>query len=276
MKKNILVSFLVMLPFLASCASFNKSVPGYYPTAPAAIYPTQTPPPGGTAYTATELSSLRAGVLPDTSFTNEERKLAGYLVRKTVPVFPMKIGVILYKTGGSLPDGDRKTYVDNFLQTLRTNTDIGQVVEISPNLLPQGSSINEIRALGARFQVSSVFVISESYPFPTENKEAIVTPIDSITGTRTWESFSKVDVYGIDILNGVFIFSISSGIKENKKYNRTSSNIKNPDLLLVRSTADKAWGSLNEKIGVEIKNYKDRVLNDKVIPIIAETPLPVL
>ncbi|MFN8671627.1 MAG: hypothetical protein U0457_06020 [Candidatus Sericytochromatia bacterium] len=272
MKNLKLTSLLLVLPFVFSCAA--AKYPQAINSEAQSVRPYPSATPSAPSYSATELSSLRAGVLPESVFTDQERKLAGYLVRKTIPVFPMKIGVVLYKNAGVLPESDRKRNIEDFVKNLRSQPDIGQVVEISSNLLPYGSSINDIRALGARFQVSSVFVVNESYPSPTENKEAIVTPIDSITGARTWESYSKVDVYGIDILNGVFILSTSSGIKENKKYNTTNSTIKNPDILLVRSTADKAWAELKTKVNSEIVNYKNRVLSDKVVPIIAETPLP--
>lgn len=275
MKKHLLLVFTSL--FLVSCSS---RVADPYTSELLASKPSSNqayPAPSGTPapYTPTELSSLQAGVLPQESFTQQERKLAGYLIRKTTPVFPLKIGIILYKGNGALPDSDRKKYVDNFLTSIKSNPNIGQVVEISQNLISKyGASIDEIRNVGARFQVSSVFVINENYPYPTENKEAIVTPIDSITGTRTWSTFSKIDVFSVDILNGVFLFSASSSVKENQKYNKNSSTVKNPDLALVRSTADKAWKSLNEKVNKEINDYKVRVETDKVIPIIAETPIP--
>jgi uncharacterized protein YerC len=56
-------------------------------------------------------------------------------------------------------------------------------------LIARGAGIEEIRALGSRFQVSSVLVVSESYQYPQENNEAVITPIDQITGTRTWGKF---------------------------------------------------------------------------------------
>ena len=98
----------------------------------------------------------------------------------------------------------------------------------------------------------------------------MVTPIDLITGDRTWESFSNIEVYGLDILNGVFLFSTTSGIKEITKYNQNNSSIKNPDKLLIKNSASKAWQALENKAIKEISDYKKRLDDNKVIPIILD------
>ncbi len=220
-----------------------------------------------------DLNSLRAGVLPDTSYTDAERKLAGFLVRKTIPVFPLKIGVLLYRDAGVLADSDRRQYFDSFLNSLRADPNVGQVIEVSSNLIAKGADIEEIRKLGARFQISSVMVISETYQAPQENKEAVVTPIDLIDGSRTWQSYTNIEVYGLDILNGVFLFSTASGNKESNKYNRNSSVIKNPDNLLIKNSASKAWKNLESKVTSEVDSYHQRFIDNKVLPIILDPTL---
>lgn len=235
--------------------------PNSYPAASVAptTSPTQVP---------LDLSSLKAGVLPDASLADSEKKLAGMLIRMTKPVFPLKIGVLLYNNSSTvLNESDRRKNFDNFIAKIKTNSNVGQVIEISSNLIQRGASLEEIRTLGSRFQVSSVLVVSENYQYPQENSEAVITPIDQITGTRTWESFSNIEVYAIDILNGVMLFSTASGSKQSEKYNRNNSTIKNPDSNLIRSVASSAWTSLQDKVSNEISDYKKRLDDNKVIPV---------
>jgi hypothetical protein len=271
MKRTIvLLSLLVSSTIFTGCP-VSPATPTASDTPAATVEPTAAPTAAPTNR-PTDLNSLRVGVLPDTSFTDAERKLAGVLIRQTTPVFPLKIGVLLYREPGAISESDRRANFDNFLQKLRENPDVGQVIEISSNLIARGADIEEIRKLGARFQVSSVLVISENYQFPEENKEALVTPIDLITGTRTWESYSNIEVYGLDILNGVFLFSTASGVKESDKYNRNSSTIKNPDNILIRNSAMKTWKGLEDKVSKEISDYKKNFENNKVVPVVLELP----
>jgi hypothetical protein len=214
-----------------------------------------------------QLSSLKAGILPDTSLSESEQRVAGMLVRKTVPIFPLKIGVLLYQDYATLAERDRREFFESFLGTLKANPNVGQVIEISSNLIGRNADIEEIRKLAARFQVSSVIVLGEYYKYPYENKEALVTPSDLVTGTRTWESYSKIESYGLDILNGVFIFSTAAGLSESDKYSRDAKSVRNPDNLLMRSSAQKTWKLLEEKVNQEIGIYKKRLDENKLLPI---------
>lgn len=271
MKKSVIVLFLCII---SSCTrsipsspsnSYNDS-PTPYPTST----PTSIPTVAATSvpYIPKDLSSLRAGVLPDASLADAEKKLAGMLIRTTKPVFPLKIGVLRYYDDSNvLNQSDRRNNFDSFINKIKSNPNVGQVIEISSNLIARGAGIEEIRALGSRFQVASVLVLSENYQYPQENNEAIITPIDQITGARTWESFTNIEVYAIDILNGVMLFSTASGHKESDKYNRNSSTIKNPDNNLIRLSASKAWKNLEEKVSNEISDYKKRLDENKVIPV---------
>lgn len=273
-RSNLLIAITLFLPFISACPATtvvnppSSSPNGYYDYS----YPSTNPSVGMTNAPSTppvlDLSSLRAGVLPDASLTETEKKLAGMLVRTTKPVFPLKIGVLLYNSGGYvLNESDRRKNFDSFITKIKSNPNVGQVIEISSSLISGRAGIEEIRALGSRFQVASVLVISENYQFPQENTEAVITPIDQITGTRTWESFSNIEVYSIDILNGVVLFSTASGYKESAKYNRKSSTIKNPDTNLIRLTANNAWKNLEDKVSNEISDYKKRLDDNKVIPV---------
>jgi hypothetical protein len=272
-KALVLLSLLLSPSLLTGCPTpggtpTSTSMPGDYFSS---VAPSTAPTVAATT-TASDLNSLGAGVIPDTTFSEAERKLAGVLIRQTTPVFPLKIGVLLYRDPGAIPESDRRNDFDSFIEKLRENPNVGQVIEVSSNLIARGANIEEIRKLGARFQVSSVMVISENYQFPQENKEALVTPIDLITGARTWESFSNIEVYGLDILNGVFLFSTASGVKESQKYNRNSSTLTNPDNLLIRTSARNAWKGLEDKVSKEISDYRNRFDNNKIVPVVLDLP----
>src|SRR5688572_18518014 len=99
MKKAIvLLSLLASSAVLPGCPTPGGTTPSATATPDAYSYgsPTAAPTAAPTS-AAPDLNSLRAGVLPDTSFTDAERKLAGVLIRQTTPVFPLKIGVLLYR-----------------------------------------------------------------------------------------------------------------------------------------------------------------------------------
>ena len=227
-KSLLLVSSMLLSSFIFSCSSGIPITP--YPDSAQASssypYPRPTPsynPEGlSVPYNSVDLSSLRAGILPDPSLNESEKKLAGVLVRQTIPVFPMKIGILLYKDTANIPENDRRVNFDSFIKKLKSNPNVGQVIEVSSNLISRNPDIEAIRQLAARFQVSSIVVLSETYQTPSENKEGLITPIDMVTGTRTWESFAKIEAYGLDILNGVFIFSTASGARELDKYKKST------------------------------------------------------
>jgi hypothetical protein len=268
MKKIKLLLALFSFTLLSGCPSPSSPVEYYNTPSPSPYYPSPSVAPTSVPQSQKDLSSLRAGVLPDASLADAEKKLAGMLIRTTKPIFPLKIGVLLYNNDSNiLNESDRRKNFDSFINKIKSNPNVGQVIEISSSLIARGAGIEEIRALGSRFQVSSVLVVSESYQYPQENNEAVITPIDQITGTRTWESFSNIEVYSIDILNGVMLFSTASGHKESDKYNRKSSTIKNPDINLIRLTANTAWKNLEDKVSNEISDYKKRLDENKVIPV---------
>lgn len=267
MKKIVLLSFL-SLPFIASCSTAMPMISSSSVYAsPMPYLNDYNPTPSSTPYVPSVLQELRAGVLPDSGLSNSETKLAGMLVRQTKPIFPLKIGVLLYKKTNALEESDRRKNFDTFIAKLKTNSNIGQIIEISPNLISSTANLEEIRSLGARFQVASILIINENYQYPEENKEAVVTPIDQITGARTWESFTNIEVYSLDILNGVMLFSTTSGAKQSEKYNRQSSTITNPDSNLIRNASNIAWRSIEDKVSNEINDYKKRLDENKVIPV---------
>lgn len=274
MKKSLLFLSAIIFPSLISgcpAPNTNPSPSNYETPAPTATYypsASASPPPN--------LSSLQAGVVPDTTLSEQERKLAGLLVRETVPVFPLKIGVFLYRSSTDLDEGARKEYFNNFIENLKKSSNIGQITNISSQLINSNPSLEEIRNLGARFQVSSVLVINERYDTPIESRNSLVTPIDYLTGMRTWESFSNLEVYSLDILNGIFIFSISDSNTSSDKYSLNNSSIENPSLNLMKKSSQKIWENIGPKVISEYDNYKTRLDTKTVLPVIIKTPLPQL
>jgi hypothetical protein len=102
MKKITLVLSLLSITFLNGCMS--RSIPtssgndfGYstaQPQSDSPVYPSASAAPTSAPQIQKDLSSLRAGVLPDASLADAEKKLAGMLIRTTKPIFPLKIGVL--------------------------------------------------------------------------------------------------------------------------------------------------------------------------------------
>ncbi len=276
---------LLLMPFIInSCTKNIGAMPTSTATQKLSDTGGQQVPANAPPAPASNLGNLKAGVISDPSFTEEEKKLAGILDRKVNPEFPLKIGVILYSNPGILSDKDRKKFYDNFLQKLKENNNNKQVIEISPNLISGGNSVDELRKLGAKFQVSTLLVVSDSYQFPQENKDAYITPVDIITGLKTWESLTNLDVYALDVLNGVFAFSSSSSMRVSDKYNRSdsynnynynryqpASNFNNKDNAIVKESADKAWTEIQTKVNKEINDYKQRSLEKSAVQATPQT-----
>lgn len=262
MNKAKLIFPLLLPIFLNNCMTpvgmaAYPSEDGYVMATPSAA-PTSVP-----ASSNSELGNLNAGLLPDTSLTDEEKKLAGVLVRKVSPEFPLKAGVILYSRYSNLEDKYRKNLYNDFLQKLKQNENIKQVIDISPNLVTGNSSIEDLRKLAAKFQVSTLIIIGDHYQTPQINKDAFTTPIDFITGMKTWESLVSLNAYALDTFNGVFVFSAASDIRLSDKYNNNDP-IKNKDNTLIKDTAEKAWLDLETKVTAEISDYKSRISSQSI------------
>jgi hypothetical protein len=254
-KAKLTIPFLLPL-FLSSCLSLT---PGGTP------YPSQEdvygmPSPSAAATSvpgSSELGNLNAGLLPDPSLTDEEKKLAGVLVRKVSPEFPLKLGVILYNRYSGLEEKYRQNLYNSFLQKLKENGNVKQIIDISSNLVTGNSSIEDLRKLAAKFQVSTLIIIGDNYQQPQVNKEAFTTPIDIVTGLKTWESLVSINAYALDTFNGVFVFSASTDARLSDKYNNLD-NLNNRDTALIKNTATKAWLELDTKVNSEINDYKNR------------------
>jgi hypothetical protein len=256
MSKSKLFASLLLPFFISNCMTPGSRI--YPEVSIDSPYPMASPSAAATSAPASDLGNLNAGLLPDTSLTDEEKKLAGVLVRKVSPEFPLKVGVILYSRYVSIEDKYRKNLYNEFLAKLKQNENIKQVLDISPNLLTGGSSIEDLRKLAAKFQVSTLLIIGDSYQAPQVNKDAYVTPIDYITGMKTWESMVSLNAYGLDTFNGVFVFSAGSDVRLSDKYNNEDP-VKNKDNILIKDAASKAWTALDSKVGAEINDYKNRI-----------------
>lgn len=253
--KNIAAALLVLLTstLISSCSSPVPTSPAYASSDGIAA-PSPTSAPG---QNTTTLDNLKAGILPDSAASSEEQKLANLLTRKVNIEFPLKVGVLLYRESTTLDDKNRKTLYNNFITNLKNNPDISSVQEISPSLVGSNTNIEDLRKLAARFQVSTLLIINDIYQSTRENKDIAVTPIDVISGNKNWESFTNIEIFALDILNGVFVASSSINASAGDKYNKDNPT-KNKDEQLARESANKAWEMLNDKVKEQITVFKNQ------------------
>ncbi len=251
MKRALFILALCSIPaFILTSCSTPTSTPGFA-SAPDRAYPSAAASAGADG----NLDNLKLGVLPDTSLSPEEQKLAGLLTRKVKAEFPLKIGVLLYKETTSLEENIRKELFNGFLQKLRQNPDVSLIMEISPSLVTRGSNIEDLRKLAARFQVSTLLIINDSYQNLRENKELIITPADIITGNRNWESNTNIEIFALDILNGVFVYSTSANGKMVEKFNKQNPN-RTKEEQLIKESAINAWKEIEDKATKQIAEFK--------------------
>ena len=249
---NKLITFLALImPLTISCVA-NGNVPGSksYPVSPSAI-------PSASNSANNPLGNLKLGVLPDTSLSEDEQRLAGLISRKVKVEFPLKVGVLLYKTAVNFQDKNRKDNYIKYIDKLKTNPNISSVQEISASLTGTDSSVEDLRKLAARFQVSTLFIINDTYQSAQENKDSLITPIDIISGLRDWESTSNIEVFALDILNGVFVSTISSNISNSEKYNKNAIN-ENKENSLTIKTMNNAWDDIILKTEQKIAEFKQQ------------------
>lgn len=253
--KKLITLMLALMPVNIACQSVAPSAV----TAPQYAYPSASPS-GLSAPGSTGLDGLKLGVLPNTSLSDEEQRLAGILSRQVKPQFPLKLGVILYKTSTQVEDKLRKDNYNKFIEKLRSNPDVGLVQDISPTLISSGANVEDLRSLAARFQVSTLLIISDSYQLAKENKNTLITPIDIVSGLRNWESSSNIEVFALDVLNGVFVSTINSNITMTEKYNKNSIN-ENKENALTIKTVNSSWDDLATKTAAKIAEFKQQAGN---------------
>lgn len=223
------------------------------------------PTPSAATSGSDSLDNLKAGVLPDTSLSPDEQRLAGLLTRKVKIDFPMKIGVLLYKTTTSLDEQTRKNNYNNFLQKLKSNTNVASVTDISPSLVTSGSNLEDLRKLAARFQVSTLLIINDTYQPTHENTKILITPVDVVTGNRNWESSANIEIFALDILNGVFVYSSKSNSTLTDKYNKNNPT-NNKDEALTSQSAEKAWTDLNDQLVKQVEEFKKQAGSNTPTP----------
>jgi hypothetical protein len=264
MKKALLVlSFLTsayIVNIISGCVSTSMG------SAPVSVESYGSDPKPNAAPSASSgLDNLKLGVLPDPSLSTEEQKLAGLLARKVKPEFPLKLGVLIYGQSSILTEKNRKELYETFVEKIRKSPDVAEVIQISPSLINSGANIEDIRKLAARFQVSTLLLINDSYQSVMENKEAIITPADIISGNRNWESISNIELFALDILNGVFVYSTSASGKEGDKYNKLNPAV-NKDEKLATDSAKEAWSTLSDKVTAQISEFKKQTLETPASP----------
>ncbi len=247
---KLLAVLVLMMPLTISCTTglgVSPNIAGAYPVPSAS---------SSLSYEAT-LGNLKLGTLPDTSLSDEEQRLAGLIARKVKAEFPLKLGVLLYKSTSNVQDKNRKDNYTKYIDKLKSNTNIGSVQEISTSLIASDSSIEDLRKLAARFQVSTLFIVNDNYLSAKENKENVITPIDVVSGLRDWESTANIEIFALDILNGVFVSTISSNITNSDKYAKSSVNENSENALTIKTMND-AWNDIILKTEQKIAEFKQK------------------
>jgi len=272
-KKSIkTLSFLLAIPFIImSCTTGTSSVYSSVSTAASDYYPTPSAYPSLAATSAPGIGGLLAGDLP-TYISDEEKNILAIYQRSVNVQFPLRVGVLSFSNLGGMTQESRTSLYDAFVTKLKTNENISQVVEVPKSLSSSAYDIESIRKLAARFQVSTVLVISDTYQYTTEDKTALITPIDVITGNRKWESTSNVEAYAIDVLTGVIMFSSISQTKANEKYNKNDPDNKNKDSQLITKSATESWDGLYTKINKEMDSYK-KFIQTNPSPTVTASPV---
>jgi hypothetical protein len=253
MKKLITLMFAIS-PIIMSCNASNPTM-----SAGIAEYPSASP---STAPMTSDnsLNNLKLGVLPGTNLSDDEKRLADVMARKITPIFPLRLGVLLYKSISSIDEKLRKENYNKFIEKLKLNSDVSLIQEIPSSLLGNTTDIEDLRRLAARFQVSNLLIINDAYQIARESKTSILTPIDIVSGMRNWESTSNIEVFSLDVLNGVFVSTINSNITNTEKYNKNSIN-ENKENALTIKTVNNAWEDVTSKVEKKIAEFKQQAGN---------------
>ncbi|MBC7475069.1 MAG: hypothetical protein H7263_12310 [Candidatus Sericytochromatia bacterium] len=212
-------------------------------------------------------SSLNIGILPDNSNSPEEQKISGILNRQVIANFPLKIGVLLYNSSTNILEKTRQDLYNNFVNSLKVNTNVSSVQDIPSSLLIGSKNIEDIRKLAARFQVSTLFIIDDRYKSSEEDKTYEISPIDVIRGVKNWVSQTDINILAFDIPSGVFIATGSTTANATDKYDKDSDTSKNKNDLLDKESASKAWTLLNDKVNQQINDLKNKFSNPVPTPI---------
>lgn len=253
MKKLITLMFIAA-PIINACNPPSMTSPA----SPIYAYPSAAPTAQG-SYDS-PLNNLKPGVLPGTILSEDEKKLAEVMSRKIVPVFPLRLGILLYRPANLVEDKIRKDNYDKFVEKIKSNPNVELVQDIPNSLAGTTTNIEDLRKLAARFQVSNLLIINDNYQSARENKNAVLTPIDIVSGMRNWETTSMVEVFSLDVLNGVFVSTITSNITLTEKYNRNSINENKENALTIKAV-NTSWDEVISKTEAKIEEFKKQAGN---------------
>lgn len=255
-----LISTSILL-LLSACTSTNYATPS---VASSDYYKGVAPSASASPIGESGFEGLRPGLLPDTSFSEDEKKLAGLIVRNVSVSFPVKVGVLLYNHSSNIDETDRKTYYSSFIEKLKTNSNISAVTEVSSSFMGSSTTIEDLRKLAARFQVSFLLILNDKYQPTIENTKEQLLPADVILGNKNWESSSSIEVLALDVLNGVFVYSSSASSKINEKYSQSVAKIKEP--VLTKKSSSQSWEQITQKVLTQLDEFKASVDKQKASP----------
>ncbi|GIW21503.1 MAG: hypothetical protein KatS3mg068_0510 [Candidatus Sericytochromatia bacterium] len=238
MKKNFLKILSPLLFFsYFSCVNSPTNPPSYSDIAIPKATPSALP------YSSI-LDNLKPGTLPGSVTSPEEQQLIDLMNRKVNLTFPLKLGVLLLQENiDSIDNLKRKELLSKYIEHLKSNNNISDVIEIPSSLISRTSTIEDIRKLAARFQVNLLIIINDTYESPYNDKEKDLTPLEIISNINYFKTKSNMEVFVIDIVSGVFVLSqnISNSLEE-KISLVEDYKIKN----LLNKSIDKLWNDLKD------------------------------
>jgi len=190
MKKSYF-KLLSPLLFLSYFACVNASVPTQAYSDSISV-PKAVPSPSSSSI----LDTLKPGTLPGSVTSPEEQQLGDLLNRKVNLSFPLKLGVILLQENTNNIDNiRRKEVLTKYIDNLKKNNNVSDVIEIPSSLVSKTSStIEDIRKLGARFQVNLLVLINDTYQYPYNDKDKELTPLEIISNINYFKTKSNMEV----------------------------------------------------------------------------------
>lgn len=245
-----IIGILSTISLSFSCSSQNVGVTSAMAKPEMAGAPAPSSAPYG--YDSA-LNNFKPGVLPDTALSPEEAKLASLLSKKVKIEFPVKLGLVLYKPSSAISEKDRVDYYNNFVSELKKNPNVSSVSEISSSLVSSANSVEDLRKLAARFQVSILLIVNDTYQPAIEDKTALKLPVDVVLGNKNWESFSNIEVFALDILSGVFISSESASSRISEKYTNEEQD---KQANLIKRTSANVWKDITTKVLKKLDEVK--------------------
>lgn len=208
-------------------------------------------------------ATLKSFELPGTVLSETEKQLLDILRRTPRPQFPLKAGILIYRgyiKNDSIKEEDLKILIEDF-NTKIINSGLVKKSNIIPeSLLNYGSSLEDIRKLGARFQLDILFIISFSFENKIDNSISL-NFWDSLVGSKWYRySICKIEILCLDITTGIFLFSTKLSDKSQTiLLDKDDPNFNSSLYNLKKEGATKALDLLSTKVIDELRLVKKEI-----------------